>query len=101
MNHPPAAAGGIYKARTCVNINAGRLRRLISGVSIAENASLDMSVNQWLTLPVPYRLTSLTSSGGGLARYINKIEDRESPYARSSILNPQSSWPPSFQPHVS
>src|SRR5262245_33444367 len=42
MNHPPAAAGGINKARTCVNINGGRLRRLISGVSTAENASLDM-----------------------------------------------------------
>jgi hypothetical protein len=46
MNHPPAAAGGINKARTCVNINGGRRRRLISGVSTAENASQDMWVHQ-------------------------------------------------------
>src|SRR5262245_40134348 len=42
LNHPPAAAGGIYKARTCANTNGGRGRRLISGVSTAENTSLDM-----------------------------------------------------------
>jgi len=56
MNDPPAAAGGIYKASACVKTN-GR-RRLISGVSTAENAPLDLWVNQWLTLPVPYRLPS-------------------------------------------
>src|SRR5215510_12542240 len=51
MNHPPAAACGIYKARTCANANGGRGRRLISGVSTAENASLDMWVTQWRERP--------------------------------------------------
>src|SRR5262245_32297455 len=57
MNDPPAAAGGIYKASACVKTDG---RRQISGVSTAENASLDLWVNQWLTLPVLYRLTRLT-----------------------------------------
>ena len=41
MNNPPAAAGGIYKASACARTNERR-RRLISGVSTAENASLDL-----------------------------------------------------------
>src|SRR5262245_60887949 len=57
MNHPPAAAGGINKARTCVNINEGR--RPISCVSTAENASLDMWVNQWRERPEPPEPRSL------------------------------------------
>src|SRR5262245_56017016 len=35
----PPAAGGIYKASACVKTNG---RRQISGVSTAENASLDL-----------------------------------------------------------
>src|SRR5262245_15932289 len=52
VNNPPAAAGGIYKASACVKTNG---RWLISGVPTDENASLDLWINQWLTLPVLYR----------------------------------------------